>query len=80
MLGDAHLPVATNAAGEKWSKQTLAPAVAAAEGVPLLVRALRFLGQAVPDEVSTFPLEDFWSWAIRHWRIERVPRCRSIVG
>lgn len=76
----AHLPVATNAAGEKWSKQTLAPAVAAAEGVPLLVRVLRFLGHAVPDEVSTFPLEDFWSWAIRHWRIESVPRCRSIVG
>ena len=76
----AHLPVVTNAAGEKWSKQTLAPAVAAAEGVPLLVRALRFLGQAVPDEVLTFPLEDFWSWAVHHWRIESVPCCRSRIG
>jgi glutamyl-Q tRNA(Asp) synthetase len=76
----AHLPVATNAAGEKWSKQTLAPAVAAAEGVPLLVRALRFLGQKVPDEVLTLQLEDFWSWAVRHWRIESMPRCRSCIG
>lgn len=76
----AHLPVATNAAGEKWSKQTLAPAVAAAEGVPLLARALRFLGQAVPDELDRLPRDEFWTWAIAHWRIASVPRCRAIAG
>jgi len=76
----AHLPVATNAAGEKWSKQTLAPAVVSAEGVAPLARALRFLGHAVPDEVDGMPLDEFWRWAITRWRIDAVPRCRAIAG
>lgn len=75
----AHLPVATNAAGEKLSKQTLAPAVDASGGVPLLARALRFLGQAVPAEVDRMPPSEFWPWAIAHWRLDAVPRCRGIV-
>lgn len=75
----AHLPVATNAAGEKLSKQTLAPAVDAAGGVPLLARALRFLGQAVPAEVGRMPPSEFWPWAIAHWRLDAVPRRRGIV-
>lgn len=73
----AHLPVAVNAAGEKLSKQTLAPAVAATEGVPLLVRTLRFLGQEVPGEVARLSLREFWPWAISTWQIERVPKVRA---
>jgi glutamyl-Q tRNA(Asp) synthetase len=76
----AHLPVATNAAGEKWSKQTLAPAVAPAGGCDPLVRALRFLGHEVPAEVCRMSLDEFWCWAIDHWRIDAVPRCRAIAG
>jgi glutamyl-Q tRNA(Asp) synthetase len=75
----AHLPVATNAAGEKLSKQTMAPAVAHASGAPLLVRAMRFLGQSVPDEIARLPLPEFWDWAIAHWDINRVPRLRGLV-
>lgn len=75
----AHLPVATNAAGEKLSKQTLAPAIAADAGVPLLAAAMRFLGQPVPAEVACASLREFWPWAIAHWRIEAVPRARGIV-
>lgn len=74
-----HLPVATNAAGEKLSKQTLAPAVGGAEGVPLLVRAMRFLGQPVPDDVAHLSLAEFWDWAIGHWNISDVPRRRGLV-
>ena len=40
-----HVPVATNAAGEKLSKQTGAPALDPREAVPILRRALEFLGQ-----------------------------------
>lgn len=76
----AHLPVATNAAGEKWSKQTLAPAVAPAGGCVPLARALRFLGHDVPAEVCRMSLDEFWRWAIDHWRIDAVPRCRAIAG
>lgn len=74
----AHLPVATNAAGEKLSKQTLAAPVETASGVPLLVSALRFLGQSVPDEVETLPLSEFWTWAVAHWALDAVPRRRAI--
>ncbi len=46
-----HLPVATNAAGEKLSKQTQAAAVDAGDAARLLAAALAFLGQhAVPPD------------------------------
>ena len=75
----AHLPVATNAAGEKLSKQTLAPAASADGGVAALVRAMHFLGQAVPVEVAQSPLAEFWPWAIAHWDAGNVPRQRALM-
>jgi glutamyl-Q tRNA(Asp) synthetase len=43
-----HFPVATNARGEKLSKQTLAPALDAAGAAAALADALAFLGQPDP--------------------------------
>jgi glutamyl-Q tRNA(Asp) synthetase len=40
-----HLPIATNAAGEKLSKQTKAPAISPAGDPVLLFKALQFLGE-----------------------------------
>ena len=74
----AHLPVVVNAAGEKLSKQTRAPAVDAREGGIELARALRFLGHSVPVELVTAPLPEFWSWAISAWSIANVPAVRAI--
>jgi glutamyl-Q tRNA(Asp) synthetase len=48
-----HVPVVTNETGEKLSKQTLAPALDPDDAPGLLVRALQFLGQAVPDGVES---------------------------
>lgn len=73
----AHLPIVTNAAGEKLSKQTRAAAVDATAGSGPLAAALDFLGQAVPQELSRGPLADFWRWAIATWSIERVPARRG---
>jgi glutamyl-Q tRNA(Asp) synthetase len=75
----AHLPVATNAAGEKLSKQTLAPAVSSASGVAVLVRAMQFLGQPVSGDVAQMSLTAFWDWAIAHWQMARVPGRQSSV-
>lgn len=72
----AHLPVATNAAGEKLSKQTLARAVDAHPPAAALVAALRFLGQAPPAGLDRAALTEVWSWALHHWRLAAVPRCR----
>ncbi|HPT50289.1 MAG TPA: tRNA glutamyl-Q(34) synthetase GluQRS [Accumulibacter sp.] len=69
----AHLPVVTNDAGEKLSKQTRAAAVDPAAGSAALAAALRFLGHAVPSAVAAGSLADFWRWAIANWSMARVP-------
>jgi len=74
----AHLPVVVNAAGEKLSKQTLAPAVNTAQGSAVLATAMQFLGHTPPAEMRGASLQDFWRWAISAWLIERVPAVRGI--
>ncbi|WP_374263475.1 tRNA glutamyl-Q(34) synthetase GluQRS [Zoogloea sp.] len=74
----AHLPVASNAAGEKLSKQTLARAVDGADPARVLADALDFLGQAPPAELAEAGLATLWQWAIDHWSMERVPRSRVV--
>ena len=70
----AHLPVASNAAGEKLSKQTLAPALAVEQAAAILVGALRFLGQAVPAELARASVAEIWAWAEAHWAFAAIPR------
>lgn len=70
----AHLPVALNAAGEKLSKQTLAPAVDPARAGVVLMQALRFLGQGPPDELARATADEVWSWAMANWHAGRIPR------
>lgn len=74
----AHLPVAVNWAGEKLSKQTLAPPVDAARPLPALLDVLKFLGQQPPAALAGASLAEYWEWAIAHWRIERVPKSLRI--
>jgi glutamyl-Q tRNA(Asp) synthetase len=66
-----HVPVAINAAGEKLSKQTRAPALPA-EPLPVLLRAWRFLDQA-PPEAPPRSVAEFWSHAARAWSRARLP-------
>lgn len=75
----AHLPVVSNAAGEKLSKQTLAPALAVESAATELVRALRLLGQAVPAELGRAPVAEVWAWAGEYWRFAAIPKVASIV-
>lgn len=70
----AHLPVVCNAAGEKLSKQTLAPALDLASASPQLCAALAFLGQAAPEELARTSVPEVWQWAMENWRFEAIPR------
>lgn len=72
-----HLPVAVNIQGEKLSKQTLAPAVDAGTPLPSLFKVLEFLGQNPPRELLQGDLASFWSWAIAHWTVARIPARRT---
>ena len=67
-----HVPVATNAAGEKLSKQTFA-ADAMREDIP---KALRFLGMQVPGGKAS---ADLLAWASKRWDPELVPRKRAVA-
>ena len=67
-----HLPVALNAAGQKLSKQTNAPALNPRHALPELCRAMAFLNHPVPDEVGT--LDEFWRWARSVWRPQQLLR------
>jgi glutamyl-Q tRNA(Asp) synthetase len=57
-----HVPVVTNAAGEKLSKQTLAPALEAGHEDEDLRASLRFLGQPEPP-----PEAEILTWAVERW-------------
>ena len=70
-----HVPVAVNAAGEKLSKQTQAPAIERTQVLPALLAALRMLGQHPPALTSVAAL---WAWAIPHWRREQIPQQRAL--
>jgi glutamyl-Q tRNA(Asp) synthetase len=75
-----HLPVATTAAGEKLSKQALAPAVDGAAPGPQLVRALSFLGQPVAEALARAAPREILAFAIAHWDRGRIPRVRAIAA
>lgn len=76
----AHLPVATNIAGEKLSKQTLARPLELAQPASALWQALDFLGQQPPLALAGENLAELWKWAVAHWHIEHIPKQRAIVA
>ena len=65
-----HVPVATNAAGEKLSKQTRAPDAGPDDIVP----ALAFLGMQAPEGLLA---RELLAWATGHWDPAQIPRGRA---
>ena len=70
-----HVPIATNAAGEKLSKQTLAPRVDPGDAGAQLLAVLDFLGQAKPAVTAPATILE---QAVRSWDRARVPRAAAI--
>jgi glutamyl-Q tRNA(Asp) synthetase len=75
----AHIPIATNHAGEKLSKQTLAEPIDTSLAAYQLLDALSFLGQQPPAEIKSNNLSDIWRWAITHWNMANVPKQRKLI-
>jgi glutamyl-Q tRNA(Asp) synthetase len=69
-----HLPVATNAAGEKLSKQTNAPPIPVLDGALVLYEALVFLGLAPPEALRGAGCAELLQWSltcrIDRWRTD----------
>jgi glutamyl-Q tRNA(Asp) synthetase len=75
-----HLPIAVDAAGEKLSKQTLAPPVDSGDPSATLVRVMQFLGHTPPRELAHADIGTLWSWAAENWRREQLPRRKVASG
>jgi glutamyl-Q tRNA(Asp) synthetase len=75
----AHVPLITNAAGQKLSKQTLAPALPESGRGEVLMQALAALGHLPPGELAAGPAE-LLAWASAHWQIENVPLQPTIAN
>ncbi|MGL9720087.1 tRNA glutamyl-Q(34) synthetase GluQRS [Symbiopectobacterium sp.] len=68
-----HLPLALNAQGNKLSKQNHAPALPDGDPRPVLLSALRFLNQPVPDHWQDMALPLLLQWAVSHWSLTSIP-------
>ncbi len=73
-----HLPVAVNAAGEKLSKQTLAPALDLEQPQQTIIQALSLLNQSPPQVLAHASVAELLDWAIRHWNPAGLPPLRSL--
>jgi glutamyl-Q tRNA(Asp) synthetase len=70
----AHVPLITNAAGQKLSKQTLAPALPESGRGEVMALALAALGHPPPAELADASPAELLAWASAHWQIENVPK------
>jgi glutamyl-Q tRNA(Asp) synthetase len=67
-----HIPVITNALGQKLSKQTYAAALDDKQALANLRLGLRFLGQKAPA-VQVQNIEQLLQDAVEHWHVHAVP-------
>lgn len=74
-----HVPLLVDAHGRKFGKSSGAPSLAVHQPVPLLVSALRVLGQGPPAELNDADCDDVLGWAIRHWDSARIPALRAMM-
>ena len=74
-----HLPILTNARGEKWSKQTLAPQLNRTQALPLLQQVAELLGLPAAPEGGWAHLDDFWRWATLHFAVSQLPSAPALV-
>ena len=72
-----HIPVATNQAGEKLSKQTLAEPLVSETAIDTLLQALRFLNQPAPSPTAS--VNALLADAVRLWQPHAIPKRREIA-
>ncbi len=68
----AHIPVLSNAQGQKLSKQTHAPQLDPSNASASLLGCLKLLGASPPTELEKASIQQVLTWAINHWRLSHV--------
>ncbi|WP_073603581.1 tRNA glutamyl-Q(34) synthetase GluQRS [Vibrio aerogenes] len=74
-----HLPLAVDSPGHKLSKQNHAQAIDIQNPVPTLVRAMKFLGFQLPQEIEAAKLSEIIDWGCRNWHIQQLPDKFEII-
>lgn len=73
-----HVPLITQPDGHKLGKSYRSPPLAADQATPLLLRALRALGQQPGLELVDASPRELLAWGIRHWDAGKIPRTLSL--
>ena len=74
-----HVPLITQPDGHKLGKSYRSPPLPAEQARPLLLRALRALGQDAPEDLLALPPNAILAWASQHWQVSRIPRSLSLA-
>ncbi len=74
-----HVPLIIQPDGHKLGKSYRSPPLPADQATPMLLRALRALGQPLPDGGEQARAEELLRWACRHWDASRIPRTRTLA-
>jgi glutamyl-Q tRNA(Asp) synthetase len=74
-----HVPIATHGSGQKMSKQSRAPAVDANAATDMLLKALQFLRQPLPQHSAQANRREVLEWAVQHWTPEPLRGVTSIA-
>lgn len=68
----SHIPIITNAKGQKLSKQSFAPAIDNSKACSNLLAALKFLQQTPPPPERQKSCKTILHWAILHWQTKTI--------
>jgi glutamyl-Q tRNA(Asp) synthetase len=74
-----HVPLIIQPDGHKLGKSYRSPPLPADQAGPLLLRALRALGQPAPAELRGAAPRQLLEWGIAHWDATRIPRSRTLA-
>jgi glutamyl-Q tRNA(Asp) synthetase len=73
-----HVPLIIQPDGHKLGKRYRSPPLQADEAGPLLLRALRALGQPPPHELNGAAPAEMLAWAIAHWDATKIPKTATL--
>ena len=78
--GYLHLPLALNPDGNKLSKQNHAPPLPNGDPRPVLIAALKFLHQPLPECWQDLDLPLLLRFAVEHWTLAAIPLQGAIAA
>jgi len=73
-----HVPLITQPDGHKLGKSYRSPPLTADQAPPLLLRALRALGQQPAPELVDASPRELLAWGVRHWDAGQIPRTLAL--